>query len=188
MIRANSHDKKRIIEILTKSFNDNKNVNYVIKQDKNRVARIKALMDYTFDYYLRTGEIYLSDDLNGSMVLSFPWKNPSIFISIYLTMRLILKSIGISRVFKVLNWKSEINKYLPKTPFIYLEFIGVIPEKQRNGQGGQLLKKAIERSKELSLPLYLVTSMPENIPFYKMYNIEVYKEITVSHKIFFLKN
>ena len=39
MIKAAKSDKHLIVDILTKSFDDNKSVNYIIKQDKNSDAR-----------------------------------------------------------------------------------------------------------------------------------------------------
>ncbi len=37
MIRADYKDKERIIEILVSSFDDNKSVNFIIKQDSRRL-------------------------------------------------------------------------------------------------------------------------------------------------------
>ena len=44
MIRADYKDKERIVKILTGSFEDNRSVNYIIKQDRKRIQRIKHLM------------------------------------------------------------------------------------------------------------------------------------------------
>lgn len=40
MRRGNTNDKQLVIEILTEAFDDNKSVNYVVKQDGKRVERI----------------------------------------------------------------------------------------------------------------------------------------------------
>jgi ribosomal protein S18 acetylase RimI-like enzyme len=183
MIKVVELHKKQVVDILTKSFDNNKNVNYVVKQDRKRIERILSLMEYTFDYYVNSGEIYLTDDQAGAMVLVFPGKSPGIATSMRLNLRLIVKSIGLARVIKVLNWKSRTGKYLPKSPCIYIDFVGVSPNRQRGGLGSKLIKKAIERSQETKLPIYLITSMPENLPFYSLFDFEVYKEIIINHKI-----
>lgn len=48
MIPADYKDKELVVDILTKSFADNKSVNYIIKQDGKRIERIKNLMRYSF--------------------------------------------------------------------------------------------------------------------------------------------
>jgi len=65
MIRAFKEDKKRVIDILASSFNDNKSVNYILKQDQNRVQRIRSLMAYSFDICQTFGDVFLSDDKNA---------------------------------------------------------------------------------------------------------------------------
>ena len=59
MIRAEYKDKERIVEILTNSFQDNKSVNYILKQDQKRVQRIRNLMAYSFDFC----DVFLSSTL-----------------------------------------------------------------------------------------------------------------------------
>ena len=54
-------DKEIIVEILLNAFDSNKSVNYVIKQDKRRIHRIKKLMEYSFEMCWHFGEVYLSD-------------------------------------------------------------------------------------------------------------------------------
>jgi hypothetical protein len=48
MKKANYHDKDLLVDILTKSFETNQSVN-IVKQDKKRIKRIRALMDYSFE-------------------------------------------------------------------------------------------------------------------------------------------
>ncbi len=188
MIKANYSNRSTVVDILLKSFDKNKNVNYVVKQDLKRQDRIKSLMEYTFDSYFEKGEIYLSDENKGAMVLSFPNQhNNGLLKSIWLNLKLIIRAIGIFRVLKVLNWKNEINKHIPNISYIYLEFIGVDPLYQRKGIGGTLLAKAIKRGKELEVPIYLVTSMEENLPFYKSFNFEVIHELKLEHNIYIIR-
>ena len=69
MIRAEYTDKNLIVDILTKSFNDNQSVNYVIKQDNGRIDRIKNLMKYSFDMCYSFGDVFLSDDKKGCALI-----------------------------------------------------------------------------------------------------------------------
>lgn len=62
MRSATPADKNHIINILFKSFNDNFSINYIIQQDQMRMLRMAALMKYSFEIYMRFGEVSLSDD------------------------------------------------------------------------------------------------------------------------------
>lgn len=72
MIKATLADKPLIINILSKAFDSNGSVNYVVKQDKNRAERIGKLMDYSFELCFRFGEVMLTDCKQGVALLLFP--------------------------------------------------------------------------------------------------------------------
>ena len=57
MQKATAGDKALIVDILTKTFDDNKSVNYIVKQDERRTERIRELSNYSFEMCLRFGEI-----------------------------------------------------------------------------------------------------------------------------------
>ena len=47
MKRSDFDQKSLVADILSKAFDDNKSVNYVVKQDENRQGRICGLMEYS---------------------------------------------------------------------------------------------------------------------------------------------
>jgi len=78
--------------------------------------------------------------------------------------------------------ESFIKKHYPKEPFTYLWFIGVIPERQRNGFGSEVLRYVLDYSKSLNRPVYLETSTESNLPWYQKHGLEIY---TVSDRFGF---
>lgn len=60
MQKATAGDKALIVDILTKAFDNNKSVNYIVKQDERRIERIRELSNYSFEMCLRFGEIFIS--------------------------------------------------------------------------------------------------------------------------------
>ena len=48
MVKAIYSDKPLVVDILSKSFNDNKSINYIVKQDGKREERLRKLMEYSF--------------------------------------------------------------------------------------------------------------------------------------------
>ncbi len=186
MIKANYADKKLIIDILTASFDKNKSVNYVAKQDKKREKRIKALMDYSFENSWETGEIFFSEDRKAVALIIYPHKKKSSFISIIRDVKVIFSVIGFKNTLKVLAMESNIKKHYPKQ-LAYISFIGVHPDFQRNKIGTSLLCDIIKLYDEVKLPIYLETSMPDNLRFYNKFGFQVYDELQPEHKLFMLK-
>jgi hypothetical protein len=187
MKKANKIDKPYIIDILCESFEKNKSVNYVIKQDRKRKQRLLHLMNYSYDLCSMFGEIYLSEDRKACALILFPDKKKTTLKTVLLDVRLILSSIGLTRVFKVLKRDSKIKSFYPKESVYYLWFIGVKPEDQLKGIGGKLLSELINESNFMKRPIYLETSMIENLSFYKKHGFKIYQQLDFGHALFSMK-
>jgi GNAT superfamily N-acetyltransferase len=58
----------------------------------------------------------------------------------------------------------------------YLFILGVDPDRQGQGVGGQLIAPAIARADEQGLPCYLETMKTRNLPFYQKHGFAVVVE------------
>ncbi|HSH64266.1 MAG TPA: GNAT family N-acetyltransferase [Bacteroidia bacterium] len=187
MIKANYSDKQLVLDILCKSFDSNKSVNYVVKQDENRQRRIRNLMDYSYEICSMFGQVYLSDDKKACALTLFPDKKKTSLKSILLDAKMAISCVGLNRVSKVLDRDSKIKKSYPNDQILYLWFIGVNPGEQKKGIGSSLLKDIIKESAISKRPIYLETSMPENIRFYNKLGFNIYKELDFGHTLFLIK-
>lgn len=187
MIKASYSDKSLVLDILTKSFDTNKSVNYIVKQDKKRVQRVRALMDYSFEVCYLFGEVFLSNNKKACALILYPDKKKTTLKSILLDIKLILSCVGLSNVKKALTRESKIKKIQPKEPMYYIWFIGVDPTYQNSGIGTELLNEVIEDSSRKKRPIYLETSTTKNLPWYKKFGFDVYSELDLNYKLFFLK-
>ena len=61
----------------------------------------------------------------------------------------------------------EVHQQAISEPHWYLNILGVRPECQRRGLGGQLLTTMLERLDRERVPVYLDTGKPENVAFYQ---------------------
>ncbi len=61
----------------------------------------------------------------------------------------------------------------------YLPQIGVEPNAQGRGLGGELMRHALARCDQEQALAYLEASKPENIPFYQRYGFKVIGEIQI---------
>jgi ribosomal protein S18 acetylase RimI-like enzyme len=176
-MQNNNIEKQIVIDILHKSFMENMSVNFVVKQDKKREARIKKLMEYSYFHGEKFGKIYLSKDKNACAIVLIPSKKKTSFKSIIWDLKLVFNCIGISNVSKVLKREGEIKKHHPKFPFFHLWYIGVNPEFQGLALGTEMMARIIHDAKELNLPIYLETSNPRNFPFYEKLGFRLISEL-----------
>lgn len=187
MVKAEAVDKTTVVTILSKSFIDNQSVNFVINQDKDRLERINALMDYSFEMCYEFGEVWLTEDKKGCALILFPQNKRTTVKAIWLNIKLIIQAIGIANISKTLKREAQIHKIQPVEKMAYLWFIGVDPAFQQKGIGSKLLNQIILRFSELNLPLYLETSTQNNILWYQTFGFTIYNQITLGYSLFFLK-
>jgi ribosomal protein S18 acetylase RimI-like enzyme len=187
MKRAEYSDKDLVVDILANSFDDNKSVNYIVKQDGKRIRRLKRLMEYSFDICYRYGDVFLSDDKKGCALIVMPDKKKTTFKSILLDAKLALICIGLSGIKKAMKRESRINKVHPDQPIYYLWFIGVDTKSQSIGIGSGLLKEVIKQSIVRNRPIYLETSTIKNLPWYQKFGFTIFEEIDFGYTLFCLK-
>lgn len=187
MRSAELKDKGLVVAILSKSFDTNRSVNYVVKQDAHRQARIRSLMEYSFNVCLRFGEIWISDDNLACALLLFPERKKTTVSSILWDASLAIRAIGLTRVFDVLKRESLIKRNHPGSPFIYLWFIGVDPRSQKRGIGSNLLNEVIGVNAKKERPIYLETSVITNLSWYKKFGFEVYHKIHLNYDLYLLR-
>lgn len=183
MIQATVEDKAIVVNILTSSFKDNRSVNYIIRQDKKRLFRIRKLMEYAFDVCILSGSIILSDDKKGCALVVLPDKKKVSFKSVLLDIRLVYYCCGIMNVFKALKRESNIKSFHPTVSFKHLWFIGVNPADQNKGIGSSILNHVIKDD----IPVYLETSTIKNLPWYKKAGFKIYSELDFGYTLYLLK-
>ncbi len=187
MKNAGYHEKDLVIDILAKSFEANKSVNYIIKQDAKRSDRIRALMDYSFEVCSLFGEVFLSDDKRACALIVYPDKKKVTLKSISLDLKLIFKCIGIENVIKTLKREKIINSVHPQTPFSYLWFIGVALKDQNEGIGSKLLNSILDYYDKQNRPVYLETSTVRNLPWYNKFGFQSYHEEELTYHLYFYR-
>ncbi len=181
MLKATRQDKQLVTDILTRSFATNNSVNYIVQQDHKKMRRIQALMEYSFEICFLFGEVLLSEDRKAAALILYPEKKRK---TLLLDLKLLLQSVGIRNAKKVLDREAKIAQIKPKATMTYIWFIGVDPDHHHAGIGSKLLENIIAHS---SRPIYLETSMLKNLPWYERYGFQVYGELDLGYKMYFLK-
>ena len=187
MRRANKRDQQIVVDILAPAFDDNKSLNFVVKQDSRRASRIRHLMEYSFNVCRAFGEVWIADDNQACALILFPDKKKTSFQTILWDAKLALAGIGLDRVNKVMAREKAIKACHPSEPVCYLWFIGVTKESQGKGLGSDLMRAVLSECAKKNRPVYLETSTERNLPFYTRFGFEVFHSINLSYKLYLLR-
>lgn len=165
-------DKKQVLNILTKSFNDNFSTNFVIKQDQKKSKRLSVLIEYSIFYGERFGEVFLSEDKSACYIIIEPSKKKISLQTLIWDIRLVFQCIGLKKLKKVLKREALLKKEHPKEGFIHLWYIGVEPEMQGKGKGSELMGQIIAKAHNDKKRIYLETSTERNFTFYESFGFK----------------
>jgi len=187
MIRAEYSDKDLIVSILVSSFDDNKSVNYIIRQDSKRGERIKRLMEYSYEVCNLFGDIFLTEDKKGCALLILPDKKKTTIKSILLDAKFAFTCLGISNINKAMKRETKIKQAHPNGLLYYLWFIGVDSSNQNKGIGSQLLQDVISEGQNQNRTICLETSTLKNVPWYEKFGFSIYHEFNFGYKLYCLK-
>ena len=187
MKRVDTNQKSLVVDILAKSFDDNRSVNYVVKQDEARKKRIRGLMEYSFNICQAFGDVWIDDNNQACALVLYPDQKRITFSAVLWDAKLALSVIGMNRVAQTLSREAKIKSFHPNDQFSYLWFIGVSPEFQNKGKGSQLLEEIIQISEVKERPIFLETSVQRNIPWYKKHGFEIFQTLDLGYTLYMLR-
>ncbi|HMO60726.1 MAG: GNAT family N-acetyltransferase [Lacibacter sp.] len=187
MIKAGIEDKNRVVDILSKSFDDNKSVNYIIQQDAKRKQRIRTLMAYSFEICYRFGDVFVSDNKKGCALLLAPDKKKTTISTILWDIKLALSAIGLSNIMRAVKREAAIKKVHPDEKIYYLWFIGVDDSEQGKGIGSDLMNSIIKESSLQNRTICLETSTVKNLPWYEKFGFITYRELDFGYTLYCMK-
>lgn len=185
MIEATKADKARIIDILIHAFRKNKSTLDIIGEHKGE-RRLVQLIGYALENCYDYGRVVLTDDRYACALVLFPDRKRITFRSIYRDLKLIVKVVGIFNLVRVLKRNSLIKKQHLLNKTYYIWFIGVFPQKQNMGIGTTLLSELIHDAKSTGRPVFLETSDPNNLDWYRKHDFELYQEVDIGYPLYFL--
>lgn len=186
MINATIMDRSTIVEILSTSFRENLSVGITVGAGSGRYKRIRKMISYSFMTCFAFGKVFLSDDRRCCSLVLFTDRERLSPATLFRQMVLILTVIRF-RLFKVLHRETLVKKRHPAFPFYYLWFIGVEPAFQGMGKGTELMEYLLVDAKRMGRPVYLETSVEQNVSWYISFGFEVYDQLDLGYQLYFLR-
>jgi hypothetical protein len=185
MMKATMKEKAAVVSLLSHAFEGNKSVNYIVRQDNKRSARLRALMEYSFLTCLDFGKVFLSEDGRCCALVLFPDRKRTSFRPLWRDIKLIFSVTGVCSVFKVLRRESLIKKQYPAgLKMYYIWFIGCDPAFQGRGLGTTMLCLLLSDAQRMNRPVYLETSTERNIPWYQRAGLEIYSTLDFGYPLY----
>ena len=191
MIKATYKDKEVVTAILVSAFkhyDEGNSINLVVKQDKKRIQRMHVLMGYLFERAMLFGEVYLTNNRKGCLLVKYPHRERTTLKTIGLDIHLALKCIGIERVYTVLKRQHIAHKNYPKEKHIRPIILGVKQEEIGKGNAARLMLELVQKFKNNTLPVVIDTASEKNVALYKKFGFKVIKkEESLGFPLYFLR-
>lgn len=156
-----------IFGVMARAFDADPIVNFVVKQDRHRPARVRSFLRLAVEPCLPHGEVYVTDGLEGGAFWIPPGKYDT---SLRAQLRLIpnlTRAAGLPRLLATISALEAVEREHPSEPHFYLPMIGIDPPHQGRGLGTALMRPVLERCDRERVPAYLETGTERNLPLYE---------------------
>ena len=175
MKTATRKDKAKVLEILTKTFDEVQGIKWVVNCDENKEQRLRALAEYAFEKSILRDGVYLSDDETGVALFYRNRAKGNLFLDILNEVKLIFKAISISRIPEILSRESYRKKLRPQDKdYYYFWMFGVTDEGKGRGSAADLKKSLFNKAAQEGLPIYAETSIERNCKVYERMGFQLY--------------
>lgn len=189
-------DKEKVIATLTSAFTNYPKLAKAFPEQGRRAIAIEANLRFYVAYAMKFGQAYTLDDKCQVMVVIIPSSRRKASKLKYIiagSYSKRYKNAVLSlteeeqktrlEIFEEMN-QMETEIVFP-SKYIYVSFLGVKSEYQKQGNGREILDKIITYAKEKKLPIVLFTNEPKGVEFYQSMGFKI-MGITSSKKFQFI--
>ena len=176
--KASSSDIVRLAASLTRSFDDDPVINWLVRKDKKRTHGMEILFQSCIsDLCLRHEHVLTTEDYTGVALWYPPGTSESGYARQFTLIPKMITAVGWTGLLRLALAMEEMKKDHPKERYYYLQFIGVVPENQGKGTGKALMKPILDICDRDKCGAFLQSSKEVNIPFYRTCGFVVTKKI-----------
>ena len=179
--RATARDVPALTGVLTRAFDDDPVLNWVLRHDARRGEAFRRFFELSLRRLtLPHGEVYTTADLTGAALWTPPGKWKQGLLAQVLQLPDWVRVAGPTRVPKVLGALAGLLRRHPHAPHFYLFELGVDPPCQGRGLGSALLRPALDRCDRDRIPAYLENTNERNVPVYERHGFRVTAEVALA--------
>jgi GNAT superfamily N-acetyltransferase len=170
------------IETLIEAFYRDPLTEFLLPDEESRAKRLSTGIEFLLGLSSSTWSVGTTNRACAGVIGAAPpdeYPPPFFHLMVMLT-QLILKSLSFTPYRVMEQWVRIFHKFdkiRPRQPHWYVLILGVHPDHQGKGLGGELLRQVLQRAEEDRVAVYLESSNPRNLDFYRKYGFEVIEEI-----------
>lgn len=176
--RAEFGDIEVIAQTLSDAFCDDPLFNWFMRKDAKRPRyQLNFFQKLVELLGFEEGEITVVDGGNGvAFWVPYPGEMAPPLVKEIRALPHLIGASGIARFHRLVQLRSEMEKYKEKSPHAYLWFLGVRSASQGKGMGGAILDACLEEIDEKGILAALETATPRNLPLYQSRGFEITNE------------
>jgi len=179
MRTATEEDKALISRILMSAFlNDREgnSLNFLVQGEKNRKKRVQILFDYIIQKSLLTGEIYLSSNLKGVILVNRSMNKSYSPLLAYYKLRVVFLSIGLKNIPRITKRQKILDSFHTEKDYIYPEAMAAHSSIRGQGTCVRMIVNLLKENAGTNQIIYTETTTKENLKIYSKFGFEVIGE------------
>lgn len=170
------------IKTLSAAFYNDPLAQFLFPHEESRGKRLSAGLEFLLELSSKTWSAERANKKYAGVVGAAPPKEypPPFFHLMVVLSKLMWKTLSFMPLGVMKQWLHvfhRVEKMRPLQPHWYILILGVHPDYQGQGLGAELLSPILQKADEESVPVYLETSNPKNLDFYRKFGFEVMEEI-----------
>lgn len=174
-------ERSKIASVLSQVFYSDPHFSWLLKGIEDSRQGLIDFFDCILQELSNTGGVLsLTDDGYGVMIWYPPGRWPISLINKLKFFRRYISIVGIRRAIFCGLQLLRMERKHPRCPHAYLQTIGVSKAEQGRGLGSKLITELIQHCENVSVPIYLETSVYSNINFYGRYGFLVTNQTTLA--------
>jgi len=191
LTKATFKDKQLVVDILTSAFEPDKNkstINLLVGYGENRTEHMRVLMGYLFERSMLFGEIFISGNKKGCLLIKYSHREKITLKTIGLDIQLVVKCIGVKNIYKVIKRQKIATRNYPKEKHIRPVIFGVKNEFKGGVTAARLMLNVKKYYKNNTLPVLIDAAATYNVQLYKKFGFRIIKkENLLGFPIYFLR-
>ncbi len=171
---ATKNDKILVEHIMTESFRDNPNINYMIRPIFNKETMIKRLADYAFEFALKRNGLFITSDSKGLVVCcQQPIKmDARDYFNLF---KLIVGALNLRKLTNMFRRDAYIKSVRPvDEKGIYIWCLALSDTLHSNKTAIEIKNFVFEKANQAHLPIYVETALWRNKIIFERYGFETY--------------
>ncbi|MEI7450805.1 MAG: GNAT family N-acetyltransferase [Desulfomonile sp.] len=170
------------IETLTAAFYHDPLTQFLLPNEESRAKRLSRAVEFLLELSSKTWSAEIGNKKYAGVIGAAPpeeYPPPFFHLMVVLT-KLILKSLSFTPLRVMEQWLHvfhQFDKIRPRQSHWYILVLGVHPDHQGKGLGGELLRPILQKADEERVAVYLESSNPKNLDFYGKYGFGVREKI-----------